>query len=64
MPPILSACLVMYRCGDEIDVALRCIQNADLEVADGETASVPEDDDLLLGDAAPERDVSGGFAAV
>ena len=33
MAPILSACLVMYRCGDEIDVALRCIQNADLEVS-------------------------------
>ena len=23
----------MYRCGDEIDVALRCIQNADVEVS-------------------------------
>ena len=33
MAPILSACLVMYRCRDEIDVALRCIQNADLEVS-------------------------------
>ena len=33
MTPILSACLVMYRCGDEIDVALRCIQTADLEVS-------------------------------
>ena len=33
MAPILSACMVMYRCGDEIDVALRCIQNADLEVS-------------------------------
>lgn len=33
MAPILSACLVMYRCGDEIDVALRCIQNADVEVS-------------------------------
>ena len=33
MAPILSACLVMNRCGDEIDVALRCIQNADLEVS-------------------------------
>ena len=33
MAPILSACLVMDRCGSEIDVALRCIQNADLEVS-------------------------------
>ncbi len=33
MAPILSACLVMNRSGDEIDVALRCIQNADLEVS-------------------------------
>ena len=33
MAPILSASLVMYRCGGEIDVALRCIQNADLEVS-------------------------------
>ena len=32
MPPILSACFVLYHCGEEIDHALRCIQNADLEV--------------------------------
>jgi hypothetical protein len=43
MPPILSACLVMYRCGDEIDVALRCIQNADLEVS------------VFLSDNSPEE---------
>lgn len=33
MPPILSACLVLYHCGDEINHALYCIQNADLEVS-------------------------------
>lgn len=33
MPPILSACLVLYRCGDDVDITLRCIQNADLEVS-------------------------------
>ncbi len=33
MPAVLSACLVMYHCGDEIDHALRCLENADLEVA-------------------------------
>ena len=33
MPPVLSACLVLYHCGDEIDYALHCIQNADLEVS-------------------------------
>ena len=43
MAPILSACLVMNRCGDEIDVALRCIQNADLEVS------------VFLSDNSPEE---------
>ena len=43
MAPILSACLVIYRCGDEIDVALRCIQNADLEVS------------VFLSDNSPEE---------
>ena len=43
MPPILSACLFMNRCGDEIDVALRCIQNADLEVS------------VFLSDSSPEE---------
>ncbi len=43
MAPILSACLVLNRCGDEIDVALRCIQNADLEVS------------VVLSDNSPEE---------
>ncbi len=43
MPPVLSACLVMNRCGDEIDLALRCIQNADLEVS------------VFLSDNSPEE---------
>lgn len=33
MAPALSACLVICHCGDEIDLALRCIQNADIEVS-------------------------------
>ena len=33
MVPVLSACLVIFHCGDEVDLALRCIQNADLEVS-------------------------------
>ncbi|MBQ3278009.1 MAG: glycosyltransferase family 2 protein [Clostridia bacterium] len=33
MPAPLSACIVLYHCGDEVSQALRCIQNADLEVA-------------------------------
>ena len=32
MPSILSACLVLYHCGDELTEALRCLQRADLEV--------------------------------
>ena len=32
MVPILSACLVLYHCGDELTHALRCIQSADVEV--------------------------------
>jgi len=43
MAPILSACLVLYRCGDEVDVTLRCIQNADLEVS------------VFLSDNSPEE---------
>ena len=43
MAPILSACLVMYRCGDEVDITLRCIQNADLEVS------------VFLSDNSPEE---------
>ncbi len=33
MPAVLSAGLAMYHCGDEIDHALRCLENADLEIA-------------------------------
>ena len=33
MPAPLSACIVLYHCGDEVVQAVRCIQNADLEVA-------------------------------
>ena len=43
MTPILSACLVMYHCGDETDLTLRCIQNADLEVS------------VFLSDNSPEE---------
>ena len=43
MAPILSACLMIYHCGDEIDLALRCIQNADLEVS------------VFLSDNSPEE---------
>ena len=42
MPSILSACLVLYHCGDELMQALRCIQCADLEV------------DVFLSDNTPE----------
>ena len=43
MPSILSACFVLYHCGDEIDQAMRCIQNADLEVAVYLCDKSPED---------------------
>jgi len=33
MPAALSACLVLYHCGEELDRALRCLQEADIEVA-------------------------------
>jgi len=33
MPASLSACVVLYHCGDEVFNALRCVENADLEVA-------------------------------
>ena len=43
MAPILSACLELYRCGDEADETLRCIQNADIEVS------------VFLSDNSPEE---------
>ncbi len=43
MVPVLSACLVIFHCGDEVDLALRCIQNADLEVS------------VFLSDNSPEE---------
>lgn len=43
MPSILSACLVLYHCGDELTQALRCIQNADVEV------------EVFLSDNTPEE---------
>ena len=42
MASILSACLVLYHCGDELTHALRCIQDADLNV------------DVYLADNTPE----------
>ena len=42
MASILSACIVLYHCGDELTHALRCIQNADVEV------------DVYLADNTPE----------
>ncbi|MBR4575965.1 MAG: glycosyltransferase [Clostridia bacterium] len=43
MEPILSACLVACHCGDEIDLALRCIQNADLAVSVFLSDNTPEE---------------------
>lgn len=43
VPALLSACLVLYHCGDEIDHALRCIQAADMEVAVYLSDNSPED---------------------
>ena len=42
MASVLSACIVLYHCGDEQTHALRCIQNADLEV------------DVFLADNTPD----------
>ena len=42
MASILSACLVLYHCGDELTHALRCIQNADVDV------------DVFLADNTPD----------
>ena len=43
MPAILSACLVLYHCGDEVNHALYCIQNADLEVSVFLSDNSPDD---------------------
>ena len=43
MVPILSACIVICRCGDEVDYSLRCIQSADIEVS------------VFLSDNSPEE---------
>ena len=42
MAALLSACIVLYHCGDELTHALRCVQNADLEV------------DMFLSDNTPD----------
>lgn len=33
MPALLSACIVLYHCGDEVQEALRCLENSSIEVA-------------------------------
>ena len=33
MPSPLSACIVLYRCGDEVTDALRCLENSNIEVS-------------------------------
>ena len=43
MASVLSACLVLYHCGEEIGHALRCIQNADVMV------------DVYLADNSPDE---------
>ncbi len=43
MPADLSACMVTYHCGEEIDHAMRCLENADLEVAVWLCDNSPED---------------------
>ena len=43
MPAMLSTCIVLYKCGDEVFQALNCIQNADIEV------------DVFLVDNSPEE---------
>ena len=43
MSSILSTCLVLYHCGDELMHALQCIQNADVEV------------DVFLADNSPDE---------
>ncbi len=43
MPAPLSACIVLYHCGDEVYNALRCLQNANMEVAVYLCDNSPED---------------------
>ena len=43
MPAPLSACIVLYHCGDEVFQALRCLQNASTEVAVYLSDNSPED---------------------
>ena len=43
MPAPLSACIVLYHCGDEAADALRCLQNANIEVAVYLCDNSPED---------------------
>lgn len=43
MPALVSACLVLYHNGPEINDALRCLQNADVEVAVYLADNSPED---------------------
>ena len=43
MPAVLSAGIVMYHCGEEIDHALRCLESADLEIAVYLCDNSPED---------------------
>lgn len=33
MPALLSACIVLYHCGDEVQAALRSLENSNIEVA-------------------------------
>ena len=43
MASVLSACLVLYHCGEELDRALSCLQASDLEVAVYLCDNSPED---------------------
>jgi len=33
LPSLVSACIVLYHCGEEVDVVLRCLQHSDIEIA-------------------------------
>ncbi len=43
MPSLLSACIVLYHCGDEVVQALTCLRQSDLEVAVYLCDNSPED---------------------